>query len=211
MTIERLSPTRGIAHPAPIRVTFQHCLTQPAEILFILSFERNLDQEGRTSQNKIEFFKQRLVLRGMALLLVTSRKMPPSCLPGYRRSASFLHCSRQMPMHVAGFLERGWNLRVAGSPEKKVASPALLRAMSGCRYSRRNEWWGGPESFVPRPGRCCTKGFPRRFSSVSSPTLDCMSTFGVWIAPNDNTTSDAAPMRCIQFQNLVAIDSPPSL
>jgi hypothetical protein len=33
-------PARGIAHAAPIPITFQHSLSQPTEILLILSLER---------------------------------------------------------------------------------------------------------------------------------------------------------------------------
>ena len=85
--------------------------------------------------------------------------------------------------------------------EKSVASSKKYmnshreehRLVHAPTHSRRAEH--DLENFSRLPGRCCTTGIPRRRNSSSCPMPDCISTFGVLIAPNDKTTSSPANIR----------------
>ena len=77
--------------------------------------------------------------------------------------------------------------------QNMVASDMPFRGGRPTRYSQTqsNATWSW--KFRPTPGRCCRTGIPCCLSSSSSPMPESISTFGVLIAPSDNTTSTAGP------------------
>ena len=103
-----------------------------------------------------------------------------------------------------------------GQTRKPTLLPVLTMICAYSRWlsavlipSRRSEdlfagWWqlitalgAVPGALLSVPRNACASRIPCRCNSVWSPMPDCISTFGVCIAPRDSTTSDPAPTHWI--------------
>jgi len=88
----------------------------------------------------------------------------------------------------------------------KVVAETLLSVAMGSWDSQVQPKLTWSCRFLPTPGKCCTSGMLNCLSCSASPMPDCISNRGVWIAPNETTTSRLAATRLV-FPS-VAISTP---